>query len=115
MNPIGPTHGVIDGIYRLSQSDFHEPVTIGNRREMAIKQFAQEIIRITGSKSGIEYKPLPVDEPKVRQLDIGRAKKISAGNRRWNSRKESCGRSTIFDNGTSASQRWGGGPPVRRR
>jgi len=67
---------LIDGIYRLSQSDFHEPVNVGNPREMTIKQFAEEIIRITGAKSGIEYKPLPVDDPKVRQPDIGRAKKI---------------------------------------
>jgi dTDP-glucose 4,6-dehydratase len=67
---------LIDGIYRLSQSDFHEPVNVGNPREMTIKQFADEIIRITGTKSGIDYKPLPVDDPKVRQPDIGRAKKI---------------------------------------
>jgi dTDP-glucose 4,6-dehydratase len=67
---------LIDGIYRLSQSDFHEPVNIGNPREMTIKQFAEEIIRITGTKSGIEYKPLPVDDPKVRQPDITRAKQI---------------------------------------
>ena len=57
-------------------SDFHEPVNIGNPREMTIKQFAEEIIRITGTKSEIEYKPLPVDDPKVRQPDITRAKKI---------------------------------------
>ena len=43
---------------------------------MTIKQFAQEIIRITGTKSTVEYKPLPVDDPKVRQPDITRAKKI---------------------------------------
>ena len=43
---------------------------------MTIKQFAEEIIRITGTKSSIEYKPLPVDDPKVRQPDIGRARKI---------------------------------------
>jgi dTDP-glucose 4,6-dehydratase len=67
---------LIDGIYRLSQSDFHEPVNIGNPREMTIKQFAEEIIRITGTKSTITYKPLPVDDPKVRQPDISRAKKI---------------------------------------
>ena len=67
---------LIDGIYRLSQSDFHEPVNVGNPREMTIKRFAEEIIRITGTKSGIEYRPLPVDDPKVRQPDIGRAKKI---------------------------------------
>ena len=67
---------LIDGIFKLSQSDFHEPVNIGNPREMTIKQFAEEIIRITGAKSGIAYKPLPVDDPKVRQPDIGRAKKV---------------------------------------
>jgi dTDP-glucose 4,6-dehydratase len=67
---------LIDGIYRLSQSDYHEPVNVGNPREMTIKRFAEEIIRITGTKPGIEYKPLPVDDPKVRQPDIGRAKKI---------------------------------------
>ena len=57
-------------------SDFHEPVNIGNPREMTIRQFADEIIRITGTKSTIEYRPLPVDDPKVRQPDIGRARKI---------------------------------------
>ncbi len=67
---------LIDGIYRLALSDFHEPVNIGNPREMTIKQFAEEILRITGSKSGIEYRPLPVDDPKVRQPDITRAKKV---------------------------------------
>jgi dTDP-glucose 4,6-dehydratase len=43
---------------------------------MTIKEFAEEIIRITGTKSTIEYKPLPVDDPKVRQPDITRAKKV---------------------------------------
>ena len=67
---------LIDGIYRLSQSDFHEPVNIGNPREMTILQFAEEIIRLTGSTSTIEYRPLPVDDPKVRQPDIARARSI---------------------------------------
>jgi dTDP-glucose 4,6-dehydratase len=67
---------LIDGIFKLAMSDFHEPVNIGNPREMTIKQFAAEIIRITGTRSKIEYKPLPVDDPKVRQPDISRAKKI---------------------------------------
>ncbi|MHA3773583.1 UDP-glucuronic acid decarboxylase family protein [Verrucomicrobiota bacterium sgz303538] len=67
---------LIDGIYRLAMSDFNEPVNIGNPREMTIKQFAEEIIRITGSPSGIDYKPLPVDDPKVRQPDITRAKTV---------------------------------------
>jgi dTDP-glucose 4,6-dehydratase len=67
---------LIDGIFKLAMSDFHEPVNLGNPREMTIKQFAEEIIRITGTKSTIEYKPLPVDDPKVRQPDITRAKEI---------------------------------------
>src|ERR1700757_1936730 len=67
---------LIDGIFKLAMSDFHEPVNIGNPREMTIKQFAEQIIRLTGTKSTIEYKPLPVDDPKVRQPDISRAKKI---------------------------------------
>src|SRR5881394_729910 len=67
---------LIDGIFKLATSDFHEPVNLGNPREMTIKQFAEEIIRITGTRSTIEYKPLPVDDPKVRQPDISRAKKI---------------------------------------
>src|SRR5213078_3723073 len=67
---------LIDGIYRLSRSDFHEPVNLGNPREMTIKQFAEEIIRITGTKATIEYRPLPVDDPKVRQPNITRAKEV---------------------------------------
>lgn len=67
---------LIDGIFKLAMSDFHEPVNIGNPREMTIKQFAEEIIRITGTSSQIEYRPLPVDDPKVRQPDITRAKSV---------------------------------------
>src|SRR6266566_2369758 len=67
---------LIDGIFKLAMSDFHEPVNLGNPREMTIKQFADEIIRITGTKSAIGYKPLPVDDPKVRQPDISRAKEV---------------------------------------
>ncbi|MEA3209970.1 MAG: dTDP-glucose 4,6-dehydratase [Chthoniobacter sp.] len=67
---------LIDGIFRLSQSTFHEPVNIGNPREMTIKQFAEEIIRIIEAKSPIEYRPLPEDDPKVRQPDITRAKTV---------------------------------------
>ncbi|MBA2585306.1 MAG: SDR family oxidoreductase [Chthoniobacterales bacterium] len=67
---------LIDGIFRLAMSDFHEPVNIGNPREMTIRQFADEIIRITGTKSAVEHRPLPVDDPKVRQPDIGRARAV---------------------------------------
>jgi len=67
---------LIDGIYRLSQSNFHEPVNIGNPGEMTIKQFAEKIIEFTGTESQISYHPLPVDDPKVRQPDISRAKAV---------------------------------------
>ena len=67
---------LIDGIFKLAMSDFHEPVNIGNPREMTIKKFAEEIIRITGARSRIDYKPLPADDPKVRQPDISRAEKV---------------------------------------
>jgi dTDP-glucose 4,6-dehydratase len=67
---------LIDGIFRLAMSNFHEPVNIGNPREVTIKQFAEEIIRITGSASSIEYRSLPEDDPKVRQPDITRARTI---------------------------------------
>src|ERR1700675_4040687 len=66
---------LINGIFRLAMSDFHEPVNIGNPREMTIKQFGEEIIRITGTRSTMEYKPLPEGDPKVRQPDLSRAKK----------------------------------------
>jgi dTDP-glucose 4,6-dehydratase len=67
---------LIDGIFRLAMSNFHEPVNIGNPREMTIKQFAEEIKRIMGATSPIEFRPLPVDDPKVRQPDITRAREI---------------------------------------
>jgi dTDP-glucose 4,6-dehydratase len=67
---------LIDGIFRLMMSDFHEPVNIGNPREMTISEFGEEIRKITGTKSQIEYKPLPVDDPKVRQPNIDRARKV---------------------------------------
>jgi dTDP-glucose 4,6-dehydratase len=67
---------LIDGIYRLSQSDFHEPVNIGNPVELTIKEFAERIVRLTGSKSTISFQPLPVDDPKQRRPDITRAGKL---------------------------------------
>ena len=98
---------MIDGIFRLSQSDFHEPVNIGNPREMTIKQFAEEIIRITGTKSKIEYKPLPVDDPKVRQPDITRAKKILGWEPKVQFEEGIRRRSIISGNGWSGvGERW---------
>jgi dTDP-glucose 4,6-dehydratase len=67
---------LIDGIFKLAMSNFHEPVNIGNPREMTIREFGEEIIKITGAKSALEYRPLPVDDPKVRQPDITRAKTV---------------------------------------
>lgn len=67
---------LIDGIFRLMMSDYHEPVNIGNPREMTIREFADEIIRITGTAAQVEHRPLPVDDPKVRQPDISLAKRV---------------------------------------
>ena len=64
---------LISGIYKLIQSDTHDPVNIGNSREMTVKEFAELVLKITGSKSKIIYKDLPVDDPKTRQPDISRA------------------------------------------
>src|SRR3954463_12864343 len=67
---------LIDGIFKLAMSDFHEPVNIGNPREMTIKEFAEEIARLTGATGGVKNKPLPVDDPKKRHPDITRARTI---------------------------------------
>ncbi|MDB6029677.1 MAG: dTDP-glucose 4,6-dehydratase [Verrucomicrobiales bacterium] len=65
---------LIEGIYRLMMSSHSEPVNIGNPQEMTMLQFAEEIIRATGSKSKIVHKPLPQDDPKQRRPDITRAR-----------------------------------------
>ena len=67
---------LVDGIIRLMLSDVNEPVNIGNPREMTIEEFAKTIIKMTGSKSRIVHKPLPTDDPKVRQPDITRARAL---------------------------------------
>jgi len=67
---------LIEGIFRLSQSDAHDPVNIGNPHELKIIDLAKLIIKFTNSKSKIIYNPLPVDDPKLRQPDITRAKKL---------------------------------------
>lgn len=66
----------IEGIHRLLMSNITEPVNIGNPSEITIKNFAEEVIRLTQSKSKIIYKELPVDDPKVRQPDVSRAKEL---------------------------------------
>jgi dTDP-glucose 4,6-dehydratase len=67
---------LIDGIYRLMNSDLNEPVNIGNPNEMTLLALAKKIIELTKSKSKIEYRPLPKDDPKVRRPDITKAKKL---------------------------------------
>jgi len=67
---------LIEGIWRLLQSDVAEPVNIGNPTEMTVLDFAKEIVRLTGSRSEISFKELPIDDPKVRQPDISLAKKV---------------------------------------
>ena len=67
---------LVDGIYKLLLSNEVNPVNIGNPDEITIKEFAEEVIKQTNSKSKIIYKPLPIDDPKVRQPDISKAKKI---------------------------------------
>ncbi|AZQ59685.1 SDR family oxidoreductase [Maribacter sp. MJ134] len=66
----------VEGIYRLLFSDYAEPVNIGNPHETTIKEFAEEIIALTGTDQKIIYKPLPKDDPLQRQPDITRAKEI---------------------------------------
>lgn len=66
----------VDGIFKLLMSDEIEPVNIGNPEEITIKEFAEEVINIMGSKSKIVYKELPVDDPKVRQPSIEKARRI---------------------------------------
>ena len=66
----------IEGIYRLLMSDYVEPINIGNPDETTILEFAEEIIKLTGTDQKITFKPLPKDDPMQRQPDISRAKEI---------------------------------------
>lgn len=66
----------VDGIYKLLLSDYSLPVNIGNPHEITIKDFAEEIIKLTGTDQRIVYKPLPQDDPMQRQPDISRAREI---------------------------------------
>ena len=78
---------LVDGIIRLMESDLNDPVNIGNPHEMTIEEIARAIIRLTGSTSKLVYRPLPEDDPKVRQPDITRARTLLGGSRRSASRK----------------------------
>ncbi len=66
----------VEGIYRLLLSDYSSPVNIGNPHEITIKDFAEEIIKLTGTSQKVIYKDLPVDDPMQRQPDISLAKKL---------------------------------------
>jgi dTDP-glucose 4,6-dehydratase len=67
---------LVEGIYRLLLSDYASPVNIGNPDEISLKDFAEEILKLTNSKQQIVYKPLPADDPKQRRPDITKAKEI---------------------------------------
>ncbi len=67
---------LVEGIYRLLLSDYVNPVNVGNPDEISLKEFAEEIIKLTGTQQKIVYKPLPTDDPKQRRPDITRAKEI---------------------------------------
>src|SRR6187431_3397963 len=66
----------VEGIFRLLMSNYHLPVNIGNPDEISLKEFAEEIIKLTGTEQKIVYKPLPQDDPKQRQPDISKAKEL---------------------------------------
>lgn len=89
---------LIEGIYRLMRSDYALPVNIGNPTEMTILQFAQEVLRATGARGRIVYKPLPQDDPRQRQPDIGKARRLL----KWEPRvglAEGLGRTIAFFRG----------------
>ncbi|HKZ67331.1 MAG TPA: UDP-glucuronic acid decarboxylase family protein [Chitinophagaceae bacterium] len=67
---------LVEGIYRLLLSDYNMPVNIGNPNEISLKEFAEEVLALTGNATSIVYKPLPVDDPKQRQPDITKARQI---------------------------------------
>jgi dTDP-glucose 4,6-dehydratase len=67
---------LVDGIFRLSRSDQSGPINIGNPTELTIKQFAETIVKATGSSSPITYEPLPQDDPRQRKPDITRARTL---------------------------------------
>jgi len=67
---------LVEGIYRLLAIDFAEPVNLGNPHEVSILDFAKEILSLTGSRSPLDFKPLPQDDPKVRRPDIERARRL---------------------------------------
>lgn len=67
---------LIEGIYRLLLSDYHLPLNLGNPNEISLKDFAEEVLKLTGNTVKIAYRPLPTDDPKQRKPDITKAKQV---------------------------------------
>lgn len=67
---------LVEGIYRLLLSEVNEPVNLGNPEEVTVLELAREVIEVTGSRSEIVHRPLPVDDPKIRRPDISKAKRL---------------------------------------
>lgn len=67
---------LVEGLLRRAESDFPEPINLGNPVEATMLQVAREIIELTGSRSRIEFRPLPADDPRKRRPDITRARQI---------------------------------------
>jgi dTDP-glucose 4,6-dehydratase len=77
---------LVEGIYRLLFTEFHEPVNLGNPDEVSILEFAREVLELSGSPSKLIFKPLPEDDPKVRKPDITRARQLLGWEPRVNRR-----------------------------
>lgn len=71
---------LVEGIYKLLLSDYHMPVNVGNPDEITLKEFAEEVLALTGNKVSIDYKPLPADDPKQRRPDITKAQTVLGWN-----------------------------------
>lgn len=102
---------LIEGIRRLLASDETEPVNVGNPREMTIQEFAETILRLTGSASELSFHPLPEDDPKVRQPDISKARRILG----WEpevSLEEGLGQTVEYFREVLAEETAGGGDAV---
>ena len=67
---------LVDGIWRLMSAPVNDPVNVGNPREMTLMDLAKHVLRLSGSRSEIVFRPLPTDDPKVRQPDIGKARRV---------------------------------------
>ena len=79
---------LVEGIFRLLMSDYHLPVNIGNPDEITIKEFGEEILKLTGANQKLISKELPKDDPKQRQPDITKARAILG----WEPKSKSCRR-----------------------